>query len=317
MSKLLLLNNDRKLVQAVTELAPDWQIEIAEETLNAPNSPLGDADVTIVVGFGHMVADVVTHCPNLKWLQTWSAGVDAVPLELLKAQNVCLTNVSGVHAKPISESIFAFMLSFARGLHFAEGTQREARWSSEVNRLWEIHDQTLGILGAGAIGTETARLAKAFGMRTIGLTRSGGVREHFDETVVDPTALYRESDCVANILPLTAATRRFVSSAAFEQMKPTACYVTVGRGPTTDFNALQTALTTKQIAFAGIDVTDPEPLPADSPLWAMPNILITPHFSGATPFYNSRGRDIFIENFKSFLATGKPCRNIVDLTEGY
>jgi phosphoglycerate dehydrogenase-like enzyme len=309
MPKILLLSDDPELIAKTKAAAPGYDVIAGFDNL-------GGSDVVVTQGFGRTVGTVIENSPNLRWVQTWSAGVDAVPLDVLKSRGIYLTNASGVHAKPISESIFAFMLAVTRGLYNARESQRAAEWKPQFI-LNEIHGAVIGILGAGAIGTETARIAKAFGMKTIGFARHEGVRENFDVTVTDINAVLSEADYVVNILPNTKATLHIMGAEQFAKMKPTAMYITVGRGPTTDFDALANALTAGTIAAAGVDVTEPEPLPTGHALFSVPNLYVTPHISGGTPYYQQRAGEIFLENLKSFIAVGKPCRNIVDLDAGY
>ncbi|MDR2360008.1 MAG: D-2-hydroxyacid dehydrogenase [Oscillospiraceae bacterium] len=309
MPKILLLSDDPELTAKTKAAAPGYDVIVGFE------NP-GGADIAVTQGFGRTVGAVIDNSPNLRWVQTWSAGVDAVPLDKLKERGIYLTNASGVHAKPISESVFAFMLAAARGLYHSAEAQYEGKWNPRVE-LREIHGAVLGILGAGAIGAETARIAKAFGMKTLGFARREGARENFDTVTADINAVLSESDYVVNILPHTKDTRGIMGAEQFAKMKPSAMYISVGRGPTTDFDALAAALNSAAIAAAGVDVTVPEPLPDGHPLFSVPNLYITPHISGGTPYYQSRASEIFIENLKSFVSTGKPCRNIVDLDAGY
>jgi phosphoglycerate dehydrogenase-like enzyme len=316
MPKILLLNNDRELGERALRAAPGWSVEYGDASQRT--APAGGADVVVVAGFGRTVGELVAASPDLKWVQTWSAGVDAVPLELLKSRGIYLTNASGVHAFPISESIFALILSFARGLHTAELAQRESRWDfGKFGAMREIHGSTLGILGAGTIGRETAKLAKAFDMRVLGYVRNPRSAENFDALTDDLNSVLEQSDYVVNILPLTNATRGLMGAEQFATMKRESVYVTVGRGPTTDYAALKSALERGAISGAGLDVTAPEPLTPGDSLWTMPNVVIMPHVAGSTQYYNDRAGAIFMENLESFIQTGKPCRNVVNLDEGY
>lgn len=229
-----------------------------------------------------------------------------------------MTNASGVHSYPISETIFAMMLAFSRKLHLAIRDQARQTWG-KYGDLYEIHGATLGVIGVGAIGEETARLAKAFGMNVLGVRRSGGHSPHVDR-MVDNSGLddvLRQSDFVINTLPLTEQTRHMFGRRQFELMKNTSFYINIGRGGTTDTEALIEALRSGSIAGAGLDVFEQEPLPPGSPLWEMDNVIMTPHNSGATVHYEDRAMDIFEQNLQQFIRTGRPSKNVVDFGKQY
>lgn len=241
-----------------------------------------------------------------------------MPLQQLKNHNILLTNTSGVHAFPISETVFAMMLAFTRKIHINIRNQAAHEWCSEGS-LSEVHGKTIGIIGVGSIGEEISRLAKAFGMRVLGCRRSGKSSTIVD-TMFDMHGLKEmisECDYIVNALPSTKETYRLIGTEEFKSMKPNAFYINIGRGETTDTDALVQALKEKQIAGAGLDVFEQEPLPKEHPLWNFENVIITPHNSGATDFYESRAMDIFIENFKQYLKGKEPSINIVNLDLEY
>lgn len=212
------------------------------------------------------------------------------------------------------------MLSLTRNLHKQMRSQINKEWRSEGN-LPEMHGKTIGILGVGSIGLEVARLAKAFGMEVLGFRRSGKPEAEVDEMIEygaeGLNELLRRSDYVVNTLPLTQETYRIIGKEQFEIMKPTALYINIGRGGTTDEGALINALREGQIAGAGLDVFEEEPLSQESPLWELENVILTPHVSGNTEHYARRAMDIFIDNFKDYLSGKLPERNRVDLDKGY
>ncbi|MDR0858740.1 MAG: D-2-hydroxyacid dehydrogenase [Oscillospiraceae bacterium] len=325
MSNILLFHQGAELIPEISAIARGYNVIAVTPQSDLP-ALLPDTE--IIAGYGGGLPKWVELAgPQLKWVQTWSAGVDALPLAELQKLGVIVTNASGIHGKPIAQSIFAFILSFARGLDIAYKGQIQQAWAPPPDKLsegiytqvFELAGTTIGILGAGTIGTETARIAKVFEMNTIGLATTSAPRKYFDKiyTSEDADKLYAESDFVVNILPYTALTRKFVNAASFGQMKKSAVYISVGRGPTTDNDALLKALSRGTIARAGLDVTDPEPLTDGHPMWSAPNLYITPHFAGSTQFYAERAAEIFLENLKAYVAEGKPTRNIVDLSAGY
>lgn len=303
-------------IARVTALAPDWEVIHGKDKERvAPK--LKQAE--LVAGWNAAAAESCLQPDSkLRWVQNWGAGVDKLPLQAFKEKDITLTNASGVHAYPISETIFAMLLSFARKVHVSLRCQAERKWH-DPGALGEIHGKTIGIIGVGAIGEETARLAKAFHMRVLGLRRSGEPAPYVDH-MVGLEGLHdvlAESDYVVVTLPLTDETRHIFGRAEFARMKPTAVFINIGRGGTTDTEALLEALREERIAGAGLDVFEQEPLPSDHPLWGMEQVIITPHNSGSTDVYNERAFDIFIRNLHDYLQCGKPALNLVDLEKQY
>jgi phosphoglycerate dehydrogenase-like enzyme len=308
LSKIAIVSGVDIDITEIERLAPGW--EIFSGQADKIRKALMQAE--IVAGFGSIIGEIVRNNGNLRWVQSFSAGVDSYPLNEMKEKGIMLTNAAGIYSIPIAESVIGMMLGFSRGLFTSLSARKNKQW---IRREYsELHGLTVGILGAGLIGGETARLAKAFGMKTLGFRKSGRASPFFDEiyTTDRLNDLLSQSDFIVNILPMTPETNKLIDGSRFGVMKKTACYISVGRGRTTDQNALIDALKNHMIAFAGLDVTDPEPLPPDSPLWDMENVLITPHISGLTPNYLPRVMSLFLENLKSFMETGRPARNIVD-----
>lgn len=303
-------------IQQIREIVPDWEI-ISTSADKLDEDTLRRAE--IMIGWS---SKAETACldgdSNLRWIHSWGAGVDRMPLEKLQAKDVILTNASGVHAYPISETIFGLILALARKIHTNVYNQRDHSWQQKSG-LPEIHGKTMGLLGVGAIGEETARLAKAFNMKVIAFRRSGSPSPYVDEMVDKQGLAYLASECdyLVNTLPLTSETRHMVNSDVFSKMRPEAFYINIGRGGTTDTKALIEAVKTGCIAGAGLDVFEQEPLPEDSPLWDMREIIILPHESGLTEFYNQRALDIFLDNLKKYSSGARPTRNLVDLSVGY
>jgi phosphoglycerate dehydrogenase-like enzyme len=214
------------------------------------------------------------------------------------------------------------ILAFARGFPTAMHNQHAGRWVRYPTT--EAHARTLGLIGYGPIGRRIAQLAHALGMEVRVLRRSGAAAS--PEDAAAPVArfygpgelhnLLGASDNVVLAAPLTAETRGLIDAAAFAAMRPNAVLINIGRGSLVVQAALITALETGTIAGAGLDVTDPEPLPADSPLWHLPNVLITPHVAGSNPYYNARATALFCDNLRRYL-DGIPLRNRVDPARGY
>jgi len=276
----------------------------------------------IEVAAGWFPVDLLPQASNLRWYQQWSAGADWLLRHPEAAQaDFVLTNTSGIHAIQISEHVFAFLLAFARELPQAMAAQRERRWipSDHHEGLFELAGKTMLLVGVGAIGERTARIANAFNMRVLGVRRDPTVGAPGVEAMVGPDQLLDllpQADVVVVTVPLTDETRDMIAEPELRAMKETAIIVNVGRGGTIDEDALNRALREGWIAGAGLDVFETEPLPDDSPLWERDDVLITSHYAGITPHYHQRALQIFLDNLERYTA-GEPLRNVVDKNLGY
>lgn len=304
-------------LERIRETAPGWEVVQSREP-DVWRPLVRGAEV--VLGWHPDVARLCLEEEGaaLRWVHVWGAGVDRLPLPLFRDRGVWLTNSSGVHAFPISETVLAMMLAFTRKLHTYARQQAEQTWH-HAHLSQEMHGKTVGILGAGAIGEEIARLAKAFQMQTLGLRRSGQPAPHVDRMFGpgELSALLPECDYVVNALPLTPGTRRIIGAREFSLMKPSAFYVNIGRGGTNDEAALIAALREKTIAGAGLDVFEEEPLPKDSPFWRLDNVILTPHSAGSTEHYDDRALDYFLDNLRDYVRGNPPAVNRVDLEAQY
>ena len=276
----------------------------------------------------------LSEMPALRWLQQWGAGADwLLRYPALSQVDFVLTNAVGVHAVQISEHVFAFILALGRGLPNAVRAQDAREWarvkhptealetpySFSSGSLFELAGKTLLILGVGAIGERVAKLGQAFEMRTVGLRSNREKSSPYIERMVGPDdlqAVLETADFVVNALPLTGVTRHLLGEEAFAAMKRSAYLVNIGRGGTVDEAALISALQNGEIAGAALDVFEQEPLPERSPLWAMPNVLITSHYAGATARYHERALEIFLDNLQRY-EKGEALRNVVDKGLGY
>jgi phosphoglycerate dehydrogenase-like enzyme len=340
MDRILLLGlNENSLTPAqvsrIQALVPDMRIV---RSLDKAEVEVMLGDIEIVAG--RIPLDLIARASNLRWIQQWGAGADwLLRHPEAREMDFILTNASGVHAVPIGEHVFAFLLAFARNIPDAVRAQDERVWignawqrhgasiradqkfAASVGKddVFELAGKTLLIVGLGAIGERTARLARAFDMRVVGVRRNpaGGAAD-VDE-LIGPDQLFDalpEADFVVDILPMTAATRHLFDRRAFAAMKPDAYFINVGRGGTVDEAALIEALRAGEIAGAGLDVFEEEPLPEDSPLWGLTNAIITSHYAGLTPEYDNRAFAIFIDNLGRY-QRGEPLRNVVDKRLGY
>jgi phosphoglycerate dehydrogenase-like enzyme len=237
----------------------------------------------------------------------------------MNASNLYLTSANGVHAYPISETIFGLMLALTRKIHTYVKNQQKKTWHHAHMGL-EMHGKTIGIIGVGTIGTETAKIAKAFGMRVLGVRHSGRPADYVDEmyTPDQLDQLLPICDYVVVTLPLTKETYQLFGADQFKQMKSSAFFINIGRGEIVVEADLIQALTEEAIAGAGLDVFQTEPLSSESPLWEMENVIVTPHTSGSTEHYNERVIEkILIPNLKAYLSGEIPPINLVNFSKGY
>lgn len=240
---------------------------------------------------------------KLKFIQSISAGTDHYDKALLRDRGIRLASAAGVNAEAVAEHAMALMLALARRLPEARDNQNAKRWRGMISEIAAREDQlcgkTLLIVGLGRIGTRLARLAKAFDMHVIATKRdpttgaTGADAIYGDDRLRD---LLWQADVVALTCPLTPETENLMNAAALAAMKPTAHLINVARGRVVDEPALISALQQRRIAAAALDVTREEPLAASSPLWTMPNVLITPHTAGETRAYEDAVIDILLEN---------------------
>ena len=261
------------------------------------------ADVEIAAGW--LPRKYLAQMPQLRWFQQYGAGVDwlmrhpeAIDLPFT------LTNASGVHGIQIGEHILALLLAFARRLPEAWRAQQQCTWQAPAGEtLFELAGKTIVVVGMGPIGKRTAQLCTALGMSVLGVRRSAAKSEAGVGKMVGPEqllALLPQADFVVLTAPLTPQTQGMIGEAALRVMKPAAYLINIGRGGLVDESALIRALQAGRLAGAGLDVFETEPLPPESPLWAMKNVIITAHYAGASPHYTERWLTIFLENLRRY-----------------
>lgn len=275
-------------------------------------------EVDAIYGWSNRLEDHAVANGHLKWIQTIRAGVDALPLDNLRKEDIVVTSGSGANAINIAEQTLAYMLMFVRKLHLSMRDQDNDLWKLD-EPYDEVFGKTVVMIGAGNIGSMLAKYCKALGMKTIGIRRTAKPTENMDEmmSMDQLDEAVAKGDFIVNILPDTKETEHIFNKAVFEKMNPNGIYINIGRGKTTSTPDLIEALETKQIAGAALDVFEPEPLPADNPLWDMENVIVTPHNAGRSPHYEERAFKIFKKNLKSLLENGEVVENIVDLKRGY
>ena len=283
-------------------------------------SAVSDAEVA----FGGWSVDrlraVLAGMPKLRWIHTFSAGVDRYLPELATHERILLTNNSGAYDVPIAEHVIAMIFAAAKKVPEHLAAQGRHEWQRESPHA-EVRGATLVILGLGSIGTELARLAAGVGMRVVGIRRDARADRPAPgvERIVPPERLAEaaaDADYLAVAAPLTPQTKGMVSAEVLRALKPTAWVINIARGPIVDEAALVAALAEKRIGGAALDVFDTEPLPETSPLWSLDNAIITPHISNSSPRLRARSLALVTENVRRFKA-GEPLLNLVDRTIGY
>ena len=254
---------------------------------------------------------------RLRWIQTASDGVDGLLFPALIDSDVDVTNARGVFDDPIAEWVLAAILAFSTGLQTSVLDQTRSTWT-HGRRRDRVSGQHMLVVGPGPIGRAAAARARALGMTVEGVGRTRR-EDAVLGTVHDPDALHAalgRADHVLDALPYTAGTHAMFDAAAFAAMRPSARFYNVGRGGTVDEPALIEALRNGTIAGAALDVFAQEPLPADSPLWSMTNVIVSPHISGDLPDWEELVVDVFVDNARRF-AAGEPLRNLVDSGAGF
>ncbi len=314
--KVLISSTSEEHLSRLRGISPDVEFLIASDRDEALRL-VPDADAAN----GFCTEELIESGPNLRWIQVGSAGVERYPFDLMKARGITFTNAKDIYGIQLADHNMAFILAFSRQLPFLFRAQQNQEWENRNNfPPGELSGETILVVGLGGTGLETARRARGFGMRVTATRRKVDLPvPEFVDAVHGPEALHDllpEADWVAVCLPLTVHTRDTFTDREFDLMKATAHIVCVTRGGIINTEALMRALDKGQIAGAGLDVTDPEPLPTDHALWDYDNVIITPHASGHSPQAGGRLFDLLCENIRRF-AAGEPLKNIVDLDLQY
>lgn len=292
------------------------------ETIWYPNGSipaekeLGDCEILM----GYFPPDILKNLPNLKWIQSPSAGVEKLCGDIYADRNVVLTNCSGAFGIAISEYMITGLLMLMRNMPVYLENQKQHIWKC-MGTCRSIYGSTITVVGMGDIGTKFAQRAKALGAYVRGVRRTLQEKpEYFDEVFTSDrlNEAVQNADAVVLCLPGTKLTTQMISSDCIAHMDSNTIVVNCGRGCTLDQEALTDALSKRRIAGAVLDVTSVEPLPAGHPLWDMDNVIITPHISGHDddPINVSSIYSIFIENLKRYIE-GQPLTHIVDRSKGY
>jgi len=316
-----------ELLQQITDVSPRIKLSNVFELARAEQK--GDfagkseldallAEAEVIYGF-RFPKNMIARAPKLKWVQVMSAGVDRFLDNEFRQSSVMMTNVSGIHATPIGEIVLGIMLMFVKQAPLCFQLKQEKQWQRFMPTV--LRSKTVGIVGLGSIGREVARLAKAFGMRVVATRRSAKqvASAKYVDIVLPREQLPRllsESDFVVLSLPFTAETNKLIGEKELRTMKPTAYLINIARGSIVDEEALIRALNEHWIAGAGLDVFAIEPLPADSRLWELPNVIFSPHIAGGMEDYDIQATELFCENLRRYLS-GKNLLNVINKKTGY
>ncbi|OAT82177.1 3-phosphoglycerate dehydrogenase [Bacillus sp. MKU004] len=277
-------------------------------------------DAEIIVTMGEDLTDRhIERARSLKWIMVTSAGLEKMPFEAIRKKDILVTNARGIHKVPMAEFTLGLMLQHAKQLGSVLKQEEEGIWSRRLP-TFELNGACLLVLGAGAIGSEIARLAKAFNMKTAGVNSTGKMVEHFDQMFTLRT--YKEylphADYLVAVLPSTDDTKYTLKTEHFDKMKDTAVFINIGRGDLVEESVLLEAVKTKKIGHIFLDVFEREPLPSDHPFWKEEGISVTPHLSSITKMYMPRALEIFKKNLKAYSNNrSEEMMNVIDTERGY
>ncbi|QCC58565.1 D-2-hydroxyacid dehydrogenase [Natrinema thermotolerans] len=281
----------------IRERRPGIDLEYVEDADDLP-AAVADAEVLVT----HRLPDeVLEAAADLEWVQALSAGTDRFDRDALADRGVALTNVSGIHAKPIGQQVLGYLLHFERGFDRAIAQQDDREWERYMGG--ELGDRTVGIVGVGAIGSNVADYCRTFEARVIGTKRDPTDAPESVDEVYGPDGLesvLAESDYLVVACPLTDETRGLLDDEALATLPDDAVLVNIARGQVVDQSALVKALAAGDLGGAALDVFEEEPLPEESPLWDRDDVLVTPHMAGSTPHYWERCADVFLRNYDRF-----------------
>jgi len=305
-------------IEWLRNVAPDVELIAARDNATAV-AAASRADAVI----GFCSADLLAQGTKIRWLQLMSAGAErCVAIPAVAERGILVTNMQRVAGPVMAEHVMAMTLALARALPTYLRLQDQGRWGEQAEGnpgTVALQGKTMLIAGLGGIGTEVARRAHAFGMRLVATRASNRPAPDFVSHVGSPAeliTLVRDADVIVNTLPLTDDTVGLFDARMFAAMKPRALFINVGRGGTVVTAELVKALSEKRLGGAGLDVTDPEPLPADHPLWHAPNVIITPHVSSDSDIGSERHWQIARENLRRYVE-GERMLSVVDVKRGY
>jgi phosphoglycerate dehydrogenase-like enzyme len=314
--KIVVLAENEARVAFFQDVAPGVSV-VGVRGPRGAAAHMKDADALV----GMCSPELVNAAPRLKWSQSPLAGVDAcIDVPRVRSGEILFTNMQRVNGTNVAEHAMAMILALTRQINAAVVNQQKEQWSQKrFAPPLDLDGSTMLVVGLGGIGTEIARRAHAFGVRVIATRNSRREGPEFVDYVglaSELPDLIERADIVVNATPLTAATTGLFDAAMFERMKPSAYFINVGRGASVVTDDLADALIARTIAGAGVDVTEPEPLPANHALWGAPNVIITPHMAGTSRIKVERAWAVMRENVRRYVA-GEKMLSVVDVERGY
>ncbi len=302
---------EEEYMQQIRDLGVEAVVVTCEE--DVPRA-IEDADAY----FGRMTPEILKAGKKLQWVQATSAGLDGYYFPELRASDLMVTNIRGIYSDVIADHVFSLVMAFVRGLHHYIRNQSQGKWEKGA-RVIHLAGTTLGVVGLGGIGLAVAERGPVFGMRVLGMDPAPKGKPDFIARIYSPDELsdmVGVSDFVVICVPHTAETEGLFDADMFDAMKSTGILINIGRGKVVKLQALTEALQRGQILGAGLDVYEEEPLPQGHALWAMENVILTPHVAGISPEIDKRRKALIVENVRRF-CMGEPLLNVVDNQKGY
>jgi len=315
--RILVVGWSARLIEQLQAIDPGVEFVTAKSAAEAPSKA---ADVDAVIGA--CTPELLAAGKAIRWIQTYTAGVEnCVAIPAVRERSIVLTNMQRISGPVMAEHVLAMLFALTRGLDVFITAQSKRTWERDAadGRMTLVRGKTMLVVGLGGIGTEVAKLAHAAGMRVIATRASGRAGPDFVSYVGLPDELLKlaaEADVVVNTAPLTPQTTGVFNAEFFGKMKPAAYFINVGRGKSVVTSALVDALSGNKIAGAGLDVTDPEPLPADHPLWRTPNVIVTPHVANDSDLGFDVQAEVIKDNTRRYVA-GERMLSVVDVARGY
>ena len=300
-------------IKALEDLG--YEIILRDESSISISKDIEDIDIMVCSNPFRKID--IREFTNLKWIQVLTSGINHVPLEQLRDMNITLTNSRGGYSIPIAEWIVLKVLEMIKNTREFYKSQEKRQWRQDTTLL-ELYQKTIGFIGTGSIAQEAAKRLSGFGVEILGMNYSGGQREYFHEcyTVDHLHEILPQCDVVIITAPSTSDTYHLLDDRAFSNMKDGTYIVNIARGNIIDEKALIDNLNSGKVKKAALDVFEKEPLPADSPLWTMNNVLISPHNSWASDMDRKRVYEIIYRNMKNYME-GEKLINLIDLSASY
>ena len=311
--KISIIGNYDKCYIDLIKQQGDYEVEVHKQG----DESIYDSEILVGLGLDNeYTASSILNSSKVKWIHLLVAGVENLPFKEIKQKNIVVTNSNGIHKIPISEHVFGMLLNFTRNLYMFQEQKKQKLWKKQIGT--ELYGKTMGIIGLGSIGCEIARKAKAFDMKVIGTKNNKVSLENVDCVYgsEDLEQVLSQCDFVVIALPSTPQTHKLISRREFESMKDGAYFVNISRGEIVDEVELIKALKNGKLGGACLDVFEKEPLPQNSELWDVDNVIISPHLAALSPAYFDRAFKIFLNNLKAYKES-KKLKNVIDLDKEY